>query len=261
MILKLLKYDLKKILGFLVYFYVISLGFSIITRFINIWDDIQLINIIGKIFAGITYASIAQILVNIFTQTLKTFITGFYKDESYLTHTLPVTKNQLLLSKYLSAVIAIFLSALVCILDLFIMLYTPEFLEGIKMLITLMVVGFNMSGEQFVLILCTIILFQVLAMISMAFCAIVKANTYPNKRAVRGFIWFFIYYFISMWTTLVIATIVFAISGNLNNLFASVMPQSAFISILVIALICYLLYSFVFYFICNKIFNKGVNVD
>ena len=44
MMIKLLKYDLKKVLGFLVYFYVISFGFAVITRLINIGKDIQFIN-------------------------------------------------------------------------------------------------------------------------------------------------------------------------------------------------------------------------
>ena len=261
MMIKLLKYDLKQVLGFLVYFYVISFGFAVITRLINIGKDIQFIYIIGLIFAGITYAGVAQILINVFTQTLKIFITDFYKDESYLTHTLPVTKNQLLLAKYLTALITIVISVAVCVLDLFIVLYTPEFFEGVKALISLTVSGLNMSGGLFLFLCCLIILLQICAIISMVFSAIVKANTYNSKRVIRGFIWFFIYYFASMVATLAIATIVFAITGNLSSLFAQVLPQSAFVTILIIGAIAYFVYSILFYFMANKNFNKGVNVD
>lgn len=261
MILKLIKYDVKKILDFLIYFYVISLGLAMITRLISIGNEIQFIYIIEKVFAGITYASIAQILVNIFTQTLRVFVCDFYKDESYLTHTLPVTKNQLLLSKYISSLIIIVISITICFIDLFVVLYTPEFFESLKLLINVVVTGFDIKAWLFVLIIALIILFQVCAMTSIAFSAVVKSNTYNSQRALKGFIWFFIYYFASGLVTLLTCVIVFAISGNLSNLFAQVMPQSAFITLLLVALICNFLYSFIFYFICNKLFTKGVNVD
>ncbi len=261
MIRKLLKYDIKKLLGFLVYFYVISFGLAIITRLINIGKDIQFIYIIGQVFAGITYASIAQILVNIFTQTIKLFNTDFYKDESYLTHTLPVTKSELLLSKYLSALIVIVISVAVCILDLLVVLYSPEFMLVLKSLLSTTIVGFNIDSWLFVLIISLTLLFQVCALMSMAFFAIVKCNTYSSNRIVKGFIWFFICYFASMTATLIVISIVFAITGNINNLFAQVLPQGTFISILITGLVCYLAYSFIFYFLCNKLFNKGVNVE
>ena len=261
MISKLIKYDVKKILGFLVYFYVISFGFSVITRLINIGKDIQFVYIIGQVFAGISYATIAQILVNIFTQTLKCFINDFYKDESYLTHTLPVTKHQLLLSKYLTALIVIAISVLVCFIDLFIILYTPELFDLIKYSLNVTVIGFEMQAWVLVLILAFIILFQVLAMMSMAFFAIVKSNTYNSKRAIKGFIWFFICYFVSMSITLILAIIIFAITGNIESIFANLMSQSAFITLLILALVCYAIYALAFYFLCHKTFNKGVNVD
>ena len=176
-------------------------------------------------------------------------------------HTLPVTKNQLLLSKYLSALITIFISVSVCILDLILVLYTPEFFETLKTLINVSVTGFNMSGGMFVFILCTIMFFQVCAMISMAFSAIVKANTYNQGRTSKGFIWFFIYYLLAMYVTLLVAVVVFGVSGNLDNLFATVLPQSMFITILVIGIICYFLYSIIFYFLAKRMFEKGVNVD
>ena len=58
-----------------------------------------------------------------------------------------------------------------------------------------------------------------------------------------------------------IFVIVFAIMGILPELTAEVLSQKAFITILIIGLVDYILYSIVFYFLCNKLFNKGVNVD
>ena len=107
MIKKLLKHDLKRMLKVLVYIYIIAICLSGVTRLINLGKDIQVIAIIGYVFSGLVYSALGSILVNTFVQILRVFIVNFYKDESYLTHTLPVEKTKLLLSKFLSSLIVI----------------------------------------------------------------------------------------------------------------------------------------------------------
>ena len=101
MIAKLLKYDIKKMSKLLVYLYVAALVSAGLTRFIYIWKDIQFVAILGYVFSAVTYSLIGSILVNTFVHILRVFISNFYKDESYLTHTLPVDRHQLLLSTIL----------------------------------------------------------------------------------------------------------------------------------------------------------------
>lgn len=261
MIKKLMKYDIKNMISFLLYIYAVTLGLAVITRLINIGKNIQVVSIIGSVFASLTYSAIASILINTFVQILRVFICSFYKDESYLTHTLPVSKNKLLLSKYLSSLIVILTSVLVSFASVLIIHFTPNLMQALSKLIETAVVGFNMSAGAFVLLFVLLILSQIASMISMAFAAIVMANKYNTKRVFKGLLWFFLFYFGSMYVTLMVAVAVFAVNGNLSSLFASQMPQSAFLTILVLALVLYVLYSFIFYFIARKQFNKGVNVD
>jgi len=258
---KLMKYDIKNMMKILVYIYAISLGLAVITRLINIGKDMQVLAILGHIFAGLTYSAIASIIVNTFVHILKVFTNGFYKDESYLTHTLPVTKDKLLLSKYLSALIVIFISVAVSIASIAIMHYTSALIEGLKAFITTAISGFNMSVGVFLLLLGAIIFSQISSIMSMAFCAIVKAYTYNSKRVLRGLIFFAVIYFVSMYITLIVVAIIFAINGNISHMFASVLTQGEFLTILIIGLVCYVLYAIVYYFICAKMFRKGVNVD
>ena len=95
----------------------------------------------------------------------------------------------------------------------------------------------------------------------MAFTAIVKANSYNSKRVIKGVLWFVGFYFAAMLLNVLTAVLYFAISGNLTELLAQVLSQKAFISIFVIVLINYVIYSVLFYIACNRIFNKGVNID
>ena len=217
MIRKLLKYDIKKITRILIYVYAISIALAIITRLINIGKDIQAIKILGMVFAGCTYSAIGNVLVNTFVHILDVFIKNFYRDESYLTHTLPVSKNKLLASKYIASLIVIFASVAVCFLSLFTIFYSKSFVEGLKMFIEATVAGFDISVGLFVTLIALLLLSQICCIITMAFTAIVKANTYNSKRVIKGVMWFIVFYLGTMIVTLLTAVLWFAIGGNIGD--------------------------------------------
>ena len=261
MIARLLKYDIKKMTKILVYMYVISIALAGITRFINIWKDIPAINILGLVFAGCTYSAIGNVLVNTFVHILSVFIKSFYKDESYLTHTLPVKKSDLLNSKYISAVIVVFLGVAVSFLSLFILFYSKSFMTVIGNFISATVADFNMSSGAFISLISVLIFLELCSFITMGFAAIIKANTYNTKRTLRSFVWFIIFYFITMAATVLSAIALFAISGSVSELLSTTLSASAFIRLIWLAIIDYFVYSVVFFFISHKLFARGVNVD
>lgn len=261
MIKKLMKHDTRKMFWILCYIYIISVTLAGLTRLINIGNNIQFLKILGHVFSGLTYSALCSILVNTFVQILRVFTLSFYKDESYLTHTLPVSKNKLLLSKYLSAIIVIMTSILVCFASLFIMFYSKTFIQGLKSFISATVSGFNISIGLFVFLLILLIFAEICAFISMSFTAIVKAHTYNSKRVLKGMLWFVLYYLGSMVCLILTCVIIFAISGNISSLFASTLSSSAFLKIIILTLIFYISLAILYYFICRKVFKKGVNVD
>lgn len=258
---KLMKYDIKNMSKILLYFYVITIGLAIITRLINLGDNIEIIRIIGMVFAGCVYAGIGNILVNTFVHIIKNFRTSFYKDESYLTHTLPVDKNKLLLSKYLSALIVILCSIVVILLSLFILFYSPELMLTIQTFLNSTIPGFTIPVGLVVALIITIIFVEICCLISFAFTAVIHGHQSNNKKALNSFVCFFAYYFASMFVSLIAITIVFAIGGNIELLLAEQLSQSAFISLLITGLVCYIGYTIAFFFIARHLFNKGVNVD
>lgn len=261
MIGKLVKKDLKDITKILVYIYVITLVLAVITRLINIGKDIQFLRIVGAVFTGCTYSGIASILINTFVHILRVFISSFYKDESYLTHTLPVKKKTLLLSKYLASFVAILMSFIVCLVSALIMLLSKEFIDTIKNLLMATLSGFSLPIWLMILVFALIILFEICCLVSISFTAVIKGNQYNKKRVGKGLMWFAVYYLATTIISLVVIGIVFAIGGNLDALLSTNMSETAFITTLIVALILYFVYSIVFYFISLKEFNKGVNVD
>ncbi|MBR2340706.1 MAG: hypothetical protein IKA74_07755 [Clostridia bacterium] len=261
MIRRLMKYDVKKMLGFIPYIYAITLLLAVITRIINIGKDIQVFSIIGSVFSSLVYSAIASVLINTFITILAVFIKSFYKDESYLTHTLPVKKEQLLISKYLSALIVVLLSVAVCVASLLIMLYSDTFFSTVKALLAATIAGFNISGGLFITIIVLIVFFQICTLMSMAFTAVVKANTYNTKRVSRGVMWFIAYYFGAMITALLLMAVALAIGGNISELLAEQMSQGGFMTVMLVGMGAYAAFSVAFYFLCNHMFKKGVNVD
>ena len=108
MLKKLLKYDLENIYKVLIIFYSLALIFGILTRiFLNI-ENSFIMNIIGQICSAITISMIFNILINNLMRLWVRFKNNFYGDESYLTHTLPIDKKTLYLSKILASFITLF---------------------------------------------------------------------------------------------------------------------------------------------------------
>ena len=261
MIAKLYKYDMKKMTKTLVWFYVLALGLAGITRLVNIGSHIQFVNIIGKVLQGMTFSAIANILINMVIHILVTFSRGFYKDESYLTHTLPVSKTQLFTAKFLAGTTVIVCSLLVSFLSLFILFYTKDLFNVLKAYLEMSVVGLNMSGGAFVLIMVFALIIEIISLMAMAFTTIIKCNTYNTKRIIKGVAWFVVYYMGAAIINILAIVIVFALTGNISEISATVMSGKAFVSIIVMAFVDYLVFTVAHFFIANKIFNRGVNVD
>ena len=132
MLKKLLKYDLKSALKFLSIFYILAIIFSLLTRIFYSIENSFIISIIAQICSGATIAMIANIIINSLMRGWVRFNNNFYKDESYLTHTLPISKTTLYLSKVLQSIITLFTSTIVIIITLFIAYYSKENLEALK---------------------------------------------------------------------------------------------------------------------------------
>ena len=113
---KLLKYDLNWIINkVMIIYYIILVVVSIGIKIIESVDQTLFLVIVDKILVGIFIACCISTIITCFMRTWTRFIQNVYKDGSYLTHTLPVTKNQILASKVFASVISLVISLLVII--------------------------------------------------------------------------------------------------------------------------------------------------
>ena len=126
---KLIKYDLKWIYKLIIIFYILSLFFSVLGRIFIEIEGSALFNIIGKISFGFAISMMINSIINCIMRLWARFVRNIYKDESYLTHTLPVAKKTIYASKIITSLITIITSFIVTIGCLYICYYSKENIE------------------------------------------------------------------------------------------------------------------------------------
>ena len=132
MLLKVLKYDLKFTYKNLIIFYTLSLFFALLGRICGIFDNSGIMLILSKINNGVAISMIVSVIINNLMRVWARLVLNFYKDESYLTHTLPVKKSTLYLSKVLCGIITMLTSTVVIAASLLICYYSKENIELLK---------------------------------------------------------------------------------------------------------------------------------
>lgn len=263
MIKKLLKYDLKDImLKVLVYFYIVQIALAGITRFLKIWNDIQVVSIIVTILRNATISIIITALVNSIIHPIVNTIKTFYGDDSYLTHTLPAKKKELLASKYLATVITIFTSFIIGLLSLLIMFSGPT-LNGFIDVITVSLSAMLDGTPTWLAILALVLIFiaEMLYYIGLGFYAVIRGWSHNRKRAWHGVLTAVIFHLIVSGVLVFFGGLIIIITGGLKALFANVIPISVLKAIVVFAFIAYSAFAVVTYILAKNKFEEGVNVD
>ncbi len=159
MLLKVLKYDLKFTYKNLIIFYTLSLFFALLGRICGIFDNSGIMLILSKINNGIAISMIVSVIINNLMRVWARLVLNFYKDESYLTHTLPVKKSTLYLSKVLCGIITMLTSTVVIATSLLICYYSKENIELLKNSLNLVASIYESSITSLVLQMFTLVFF------------------------------------------------------------------------------------------------------
>ena len=156
MLVKLLKKDLKVNMRWMWILFIATLAVAGIARGCKeLGENIAFFKILGIFFDSVFYSLAVNVILQPFLRNFLNFTKSLYSDESYLTHTLPVTKNQIVNSKILTALIELVLGFACLIASLLIMFASPTFLDTLKLLLSTLITG-NFS------IIAVIVLFVVL---------------------------------------------------------------------------------------------------
>ena len=263
MLKKLLKYDLENIFKILVVFYSLSLFFAVLTRiFLNI-DNSFIMDIIGKVCSGVTISMIFNILINNLMRLWARFKNNFYGDESYLTHTLPIEKKTLYLSKILTAIITLFISVLVIGLTLFIAYYSKENIEFLKNMLLPVANAYGSTIIKLLVAFLFIFFLEFSSALQSGYTGIILGHKMNNVKTGFSVLFGFVTYVVTQLFALLMIYIVALFNEDIMNLFyttelinVDIIKMTIYLSIII-----YIIILIFGYFINLKLFKKGVNVD
>lgn len=263
MLKKVLKYDLKSVFKFLSIFYSLAIFFGILTRIFLSIDNSFILNIIGQICSGATVAMIVNILINNLMRLWIRFKNNFYGDESYLTHTLPVEKKTLYLSKILSSIITLLTSVLVISLTIFIAYYSKENIEVLKNILLPIADTYNSTIIKIIISFLFIFFLEFANALQIGYTGIILGHKKNNMKTGFSILFGFVSYIATQIFALLIIFIVAIFNSDLMNLFITnkMINMNMIKVVIYLATIIYTISFVIWYFINLKLFKKGVNVD
>jgi hypothetical protein len=261
MLSKLFKYDFKWMTKVTPIYALILIVVSIALKIVESVDQTFLLVILDKMLVSMFIGCIVSILLTTTLRVWVRFINNFYKDESYLTHTLPVTKNELFNSKVLAGICSLLLSALVIVGCLALIFINKESLESFKFMWDSLVAAYNsVFAVLFVIGLVVLIILEIIYIMMSGVLGITIGHRSNNYKMVKSIAVGLISYGLLSAMSLGIIAIVSKIINYdiIGNGFPS---MNYLIGVGGAGLLVYLIYNIVYYLVAKKVFNKGVNVE
>ena len=262
MLLKVLKYDLKFTYKNLIIFYTLSLFFALLGRICGLFDTSGIMLILSKINNGVAISMLVSVLINNLMRVWARLVLNFYKDESYLTHTLPVKKSTLYLSKVLCGLITMLTSTIVIAASLLICYYSKENIELLKSSLNLVATLYDTSITSLLIQVFTLIFLEFTFILLTGYIGIILGHKSNNNKMLKSCLYGFLTYMASSIIILLVIYISGLFNSDIMNVFTSTnFTLTTFKSILLIAMITYTVLIIVEYIVGLKTVESGVNID
>ena len=260
---KLLKYDLKWVYKLIVIFYTLALIFSVIGRAFGEIENSLIFDIVSKFSNGFAISMMASSLINCLIRLWARFVRNVYKDESYLTHTLPVEKKEIFASKVISGTIAVFTTMIVIIVCLFICYYSEANMEVLKSLLELAASTYNTTVLKLLLLVMVVIFLEIVYALLIGYVGIILGHKSNKNKMVKSIVIGFVLYFVFQALTLGLIAIYGLFNPEVMNLIntTDIVNIEAIKSVMYVGIGIYVVYSIVLYGLGKKYLNKGVNVE
>lgn len=260
---KLLKYDLKWIYKVVAVFYVLAFIFSVIGRGLNSIENSLVFSITAQIAFGFAISMMASSLINCIMRIWARFVRNLYKDESYLTHTLPVEKKIIYSAKILTALISIFTTVIVILFCLFICYYSESNIEVLKSVLELAASTYNTTVIKLLLLISVVLFLEIMFIILIGIVGIIIGHKSNQNKMLKSIIIGFVLYFLTQALTLGLIAIFGVFNSNIMNLIntTDIINIDAINIVMYLGIAIYLIYTIFYYILGLKQFEKGVNVD
>ncbi len=260
---KLLKYDLKWVYKLIVVFFILALVFSVIGRAFAEIENSLLCEIISQIAFGTAISMMVSSLINCLMRSWVRFTRNMYKDESYLTHTLPIEKKTIFASKVITGVIAVFSAMLVIIICLFICYYSEANMEALKGILELAATTYNTTVLNLLLLVAIVIFLELVYALLIGYVGIILGHRTNKNKMARSIVIGFVLYFAFQALTLGLIAIYGLFNPEVMNIIntTDIVNVEAIKSVMYAGIGIYFVYAIVLYYLGQKFLKKGVNVE
>lgn len=191
------------------------------------------------------------------------FIKNSYKDESYLTHTLPVEKKTIYASKVISALVSIFLTSIAIIVCLFICYYSEANIQVVKAMLELAASTYNTTVLNLLLLVSIVITLQIIFIVIIGYVGIILGHKSNKGKIIKSIVISFAFYMATQMVSIILIYIFGLFNSNIMNLISTTNAiNTETIKVLMYGAIgLYLVYIGFYYILGKKAFEKGINVD
>ena len=260
---KVMKYDLKWVCKPLLVFYILGLIFSVATRLMGNIQNSIVFTVITQICSGAAISMMASIVINSLMRCWVRFIRNIYKDESYLTHTLPVKNGTIFLSKVLTGIILMLLSFAIILACIVIAYGTKANFEFVKNALMPIATMLEMKTGVIIAVIGIILILEFIFMLICGYLGIILGHKSNNKRIIKSVVYGLVLFIAMTITTVLILYIAGLFNKNIMNLFNTVeAPNKETMQLLMVGgIFLYLIYIIIYYIIGNIQIRKGVNVE
>ena len=260
---KLLKYDFKWVYKLIIIFYILAFTFSLIGRAFSTIENSLVFEIVSQIAFGTAISMMVSSLINTLMRSWVRFVRNIYKDESYLTHTLPVKKQKIFASKVITGVIAIFTSMIVIISCLFICYYSEANMQALKGLLEIAASTYNTTVLNLLLLVAIVIFLEIVYALLIGYVGIILGHKSNKNKMARSIIIGIVLYFVFQGATLGLIAVYGLFNPEVMNLLntTDIVNVEAIKSVMYAGIGIYAVYIIILYCLGQKQFNKGVNIE
>ena len=260
---KLLKYDLKWVYKLVGIFYILAFIFSVIGRGLSLIENSVIFSVISQIAYGFAISMIVSSLINSLMRLRVRLVRNVYKDESYLTHTLPVEKKTIYASKVISGLVCIFTTTIVALVCLFICYYSEANIETLKSVLELTATTYNTTVVNLILLIAVVIFLEIVYVLLIGYVGIIIGHKSSKNKIAKSIVIGFVLYFAFQTLTLGVIAVYGLFNPEVMNLIntTDIINVEAIKSVMYVGIGTYIVYSIIFYWLGKKQLEKGVNVE
>lgn len=202
-------------------------------------------------------------LINCLMRLWARFVRNVYKDESYLTHTLPVEKKTIYASKVISAIICVFTTVVVSVACLFICYYSDANMQTLKAMLELAAGTYNTTVLNLLLLISFVLFLEIMFIVLIGYVGIIIGHKSNQNKMVKTLITSFALYLLTQALTLGVIYILGLFNSNIMNLIntTEIVNVDAIKYVMYAGIGIYVVYILFYYILGKKQLEKGVNVE